>query len=75
MEEQTDSLPREVRMALIRWEPAVELNTIQNEMNRMFNTFFDQPTRLFHKPLLSDGFKRLWAWPRTSSHVIAISSF
>jgi HSP20 family protein len=32
-------------MALIRWEPAVELNTIQNEMNSMFNTFFDQPTQ------------------------------
>ena len=30
-------------MALIRWEPARELNTIQNEMNRLFNTFFDQP--------------------------------
>ena len=30
-------------MALIRWEPVGELNTIQNEMNRLFNTFFDQP--------------------------------
>jgi len=30
-------------MALIRWEPAAELNTIQNEMNRLFNTFFGQP--------------------------------
>ena len=30
-------------MALIRWEPIGELNTIQNEMNRLFNTFFDQP--------------------------------
>jgi HSP20 family protein len=29
-------------MALIRWEPVTELNTIQNEMNRLFNTFFDQ---------------------------------
>jgi HSP20 family protein len=28
-------------MALIRWEPARELNTIQSEMNRLFNTFFD----------------------------------
>lgn len=28
-------------MALIRWEPIGELNTIQNEMNRLFNTFFD----------------------------------
>jgi HSP20 family protein len=30
-------------MALIRWEPARELNTLQNEMNRLFNTFFDSP--------------------------------
>jgi HSP20 family protein len=30
-------------MALIRWEPVAELNTIQNEMNRLFSTFFDQP--------------------------------
>ena len=32
-------------MALIRWEPAAELNTIQNEMNRLFNSLFDVPTR------------------------------
>ncbi|HEY2260852.1 MAG TPA: Hsp20/alpha crystallin family protein [Solirubrobacteraceae bacterium] len=31
-------------MALIRWEPARELGTIQNEMNRLFNTFFDSPS-------------------------------
>jgi HSP20 family protein len=30
-------------MALIRWEPVRELNTIQGEMNRLFNTFFDAP--------------------------------
>jgi HSP20 family protein len=30
-------------MALIRWEPVGELNTIQNEMNRLFNTFFESP--------------------------------
>jgi HSP20 family protein len=30
-------------MALIRWEPARELNTLQNEMNRLFNTFSDTP--------------------------------
>lgn len=30
-------------MALIHWEPARELGTIQNEMNRLFNTFFDTP--------------------------------
>lgn len=32
-------------MALIRWEPATELNTIQTEMNRLFNSLFDSPTR------------------------------
>jgi HSP20 family protein len=30
-------------MALIRWEPVRELSTIQSEMNRLFNTFFDAP--------------------------------
>ncbi len=30
-------------MALIRWEPVRELSTIQNEMNRLFNTFFEAP--------------------------------
>ena len=28
-------------MALVRWEPARELATIQSEMNRLFNTFFE----------------------------------
>jgi HSP20 family protein len=31
-------------MALVRWEPVRELTSIQNEMNRLFNTFFDTPT-------------------------------
>jgi HSP20 family protein len=31
-------------MALIRWEPVRELQTMQNEMNRLFNAFFDSPT-------------------------------
>jgi HSP20 family protein len=30
-------------MALIRWEPVRELNTLQNEMNRLFNSVFDTP--------------------------------
>jgi HSP20 family protein len=30
-------------MALIRWEPAREINSIQQEMNRLFGTFFDTP--------------------------------
>ena len=32
-------------MALVRWEPVRELNTIQQEMNRLFNTFFDAPAQ------------------------------
>jgi HSP20 family protein len=31
----------EVDMALIRWEPARDIATIQNEVNRLFNTFFE----------------------------------
>ena len=31
-------------MALIRWEPVRELNTLQSEINRLFNTLFDNPT-------------------------------
>jgi HSP20 family protein len=31
-------------MALIRWEPVREINTIQSEMNRLFNTLFEAPT-------------------------------
>ena len=30
-------------MALVRWEPVRELNSLQTEMNRLFNTFFDTP--------------------------------
>ena len=40
-------------MALIRWEPARELGTIQNEMNRLFNSFFDTPS-----PAGSGAFRR-----------------
>ncbi len=31
-------------MALVRWEPVRELDSIQSEMNRLFNTFFDTPS-------------------------------
>jgi HSP20 family protein len=41
-------------MALIRWEPAREIGTIQNEMNRLFNTVFDAPT------IASNGAFRRW---------------
>jgi HSP20 family protein len=30
-------------MALVRWEPVRELTSLQSEMNRLFNTFFDAP--------------------------------
>lgn len=28
-------------MALVRWEPAREISSLQTEMNRLFNTFFE----------------------------------
>ena len=31
-------------MAPLRWEPVAELNTLQNEMNRLFNTLVDPST-------------------------------
>jgi len=31
-------------MALIRWEPARELQTLQHEVNRLFGSFFETPT-------------------------------
>jgi HSP20 family protein len=31
-------------MAIIRWDPSRELTSLQGEMNRLFNTFFDTPT-------------------------------
>jgi HSP20 family protein len=31
-------------MALVRWEPVRELNSLQTEMNQLFNAFFDSPT-------------------------------
>ncbi|HEY4280807.1 MAG TPA: Hsp20/alpha crystallin family protein [Conexibacter sp.] len=30
-------------MALVRWEPMREIGSIQNEVNRLFDTFFDTP--------------------------------
>lgn len=30
-------------MTIVRWEPLHELGTLQNEMNRLFNTVFDTP--------------------------------
>jgi HSP20 family protein len=30
-------------MALVRWEPAREIQSLQQEMNRLFGTFFDTP--------------------------------
>jgi len=30
-------------MTIVRWEPLRELNSLQSEMNRLFNTAFDTP--------------------------------
>ena len=46
-------------MALIRWEPVAELGTIQNEMNRLFNTFFEQPGQTGR----GNGMTRRWLPP------------
>jgi HSP20 family protein len=35
---------RSIAMPLIRWEPAREINSLQGEVNRLFNTFFDTPS-------------------------------
>ena len=43
-------------MALIRWEPAAELNSIQSEMNRLFTSLFDSPTR----PTTGETTTRRW---------------
>ena len=40
-------------MALVRWEPMRELTSLQGEMNRLFNTFFDD----------NGGSTRRWAPP------------
>ena len=32
-------------MALVRWEPIREISSIQNEVNRLFDSFFDAPAR------------------------------
>ena len=31
-------------MAIVRWDPTRELDSLQGEMNRLFSTFFDSPT-------------------------------
>jgi HSP20 family protein len=40
-------------MALVRWEPMRELNALQGEMNRLFNSFFDEEG--------GNGARRRWA--------------
>jgi HSP20 family protein len=32
-------------MAIVRWEPTRELHTVQSDINRLFNSLFDTPTR------------------------------
>jgi HSP20 family protein len=39
-------------MALIRWDPTREVNSLQSEMNRLFNTFFDNPVQAGSGPNL-----------------------
>src|SRR5690242_1044689 len=44
-------------MAVIRWEPARELSTLQSEMNRLFSSFFDTPTAVGRE---GNGGARRW---------------
>jgi HSP20 family protein len=44
-------------MALVRWEPVRELHSIQHEMNRLFDSFFDTPAQS------SSGGTRRWIPP------------
>lgn len=46
-------------MALIRWEPVRELSSLQTDMNRLFNTFFDAPAPGSH----DNGPARRWVPP------------
>ena len=41
-------------MTIVRWEPLRELGTLQNEMNRLFNSVFDAP------PAGGNGAMRRW---------------
>ena len=42
-------------MVIVRWEPLREFSTLQNEMNRLFNTVFDTPA-----PVGNGGTLRRW---------------
>src|SRR3954453_3459013 len=42
-------------MTVVRWEPLREFSTLQNEMNRLFNTVFDSPA-----PSGNGGTLRRW---------------
>jgi HSP20 family protein len=42
-------------MTIVRWEPLREFSTLQNEMNRLFNTVFDSPS-----PGANGGQMRRW---------------
>ena len=44
-------------MALVRWDPVREIDTLQGEMNRLFSTFFDTPTA---NRGAGDGAARRW---------------
>ena len=47
-------------MALVRWEPVRELHTVQQEMNRLFNTFFDAPATSSGGTGNGNGAMRRW---------------
>ena len=42
-------------MALIRWNPGLEFNSLQRQMNRLFDDFFGGPAR-------ADSDQQIMAW-------------
>ena len=56
-------------MALVRWEPVRELSSLQNEMNRLFTTFFDTPTPATATVRRAAGSRR-WTSSRPTTHFV-----
>ncbi len=58
-------------MALVRWDPVREIDSLQGEMNRLFATFFDTPT---NRSGSGNGSGRRWIPPmdlvETSDHFV-----
>ncbi|MDQ3676257.1 MAG: Hsp20/alpha crystallin family protein [Actinomycetota bacterium] len=47
-------------MAIIRWDPARELDSLQGEMNRLFSSFFETPTPPGNGTISANTAARRW---------------